>query len=158
MPIIKRRSWGFQNTPNLQSLDNFEPSYGNLKKIKISQNNFDWRFREGKSKHCFFGCAITWLKIMQILQVGGVFESSRSPLEDGNRIFQDWCILGCEIDKKTRVSILIMMPTANKVANPGMIGTLKMTLNIIILLINTNKGFQDHENIWGRRWLSSALL
>ena len=37
MPIIKRRSWGFQNTPNLQSLDDFEPSYGNLKKRKDCQ-------------------------------------------------------------------------------------------------------------------------
>ena len=42
--IIKRRSWGFQNAPNLQSLDYFEPSYGNLKKIKVSKNNFDWQF------------------------------------------------------------------------------------------------------------------
>ena len=44
VPIIKRRSWGLQNTPNLQSLDDFEPSYDNLKKIKVSKNNFDWQF------------------------------------------------------------------------------------------------------------------
>ena len=30
--IMQRRSWGFQNTPNLQSLDYFEPSYGTSKK------------------------------------------------------------------------------------------------------------------------------
>ena len=29
---MKRRSWEFQNTPNLQSLDDFEPSYGTSKK------------------------------------------------------------------------------------------------------------------------------
>ena len=87
VPIIKRRSWGFQNTPNLQILHDFKPSYGNLKELKMSKNNFDWRFREGKSKHCFFGCAITWLKIMQILQVGGVLESSGPPLDDGHRDF-----------------------------------------------------------------------
>ena len=43
MSISKRRSWGFQNTPNMWSLDDFGPSYCNLKKIKVSQNNFDWR-------------------------------------------------------------------------------------------------------------------
>ena len=87
VPIIKRRSWGFQNTPNLQILHDFKPSYGNLKEIKMSKNNFDWRFREGKSKPCFFGCAITRLKIMQTLQVGGVLESSGPPLDDGHRDF-----------------------------------------------------------------------
>ena len=44
VPIIKRRSWGFQNTPNLQSLDYFEPSYGNLKKIKDNKNPDDIQF------------------------------------------------------------------------------------------------------------------
>ena len=68
MAIIKRRSWVIQNTPNLWSLDDFRPCYGNLKKIKLFQNNFHWRFREGKSKHCIFGSAITWLKIMQTFQ------------------------------------------------------------------------------------------
>ena len=87
VPIFKRSSWGFQNTPNLWSLDDFWPCYGNLKKINFFQNNFDWRFREGKSKHCFFGSAITWLKIMQTLQVGGVLESSGPPLDDGHRDF-----------------------------------------------------------------------
>ena len=42
MPIIKRRSWGFQNTPNLQNSDYFEPSYCNWKKIEVFQNWFDW--------------------------------------------------------------------------------------------------------------------
>ena len=87
VPIFKRSSWGFQNTPNLWSLDDFWPCYGNLKKINFFQNNFDWRFREGKSKPCFFGCAITRLKIMQTLQVGGVLESSGPPLDDGHRDF-----------------------------------------------------------------------
>ena len=32
VPINKRRSWGFQNTPCLQSLVDFWPSYGSLKK------------------------------------------------------------------------------------------------------------------------------
>ena len=32
VPISKRRSWGFQNTPNLRSSDYFEPSYGTSKK------------------------------------------------------------------------------------------------------------------------------
>ena len=36
VPIIKRISLRLQNTPNLQSLDDFQPSYGNLKKIKVS--------------------------------------------------------------------------------------------------------------------------
>ena len=34
-----------------------------------------------------FGSAITWLKIIQTLQVGGVLESSGDPLEDGHRDF-----------------------------------------------------------------------
>ena len=34
--IFNRRSWGFQNTPGLQSLDDFEPSYGTLKKNESS--------------------------------------------------------------------------------------------------------------------------
>ena len=41
VPIMKRRSWGFRNTPNLQSLDNFEPSYGTSKKAMFWDN---WRF------------------------------------------------------------------------------------------------------------------
>ena len=46
-----------------------------------------------------FGSAITWLKIIQTLQVGGVLESSGDPLEDGHRDFWNWCILGWEIDE-----------------------------------------------------------
>ena len=42
--IFKRRSWGFQNTPNLWDLEHFKPSYGHLKKIEVSKNNFDWQF------------------------------------------------------------------------------------------------------------------
>ena len=37
VPIIKRRSWGFQNTPNLQNSDYFELSYGTLKKMEDIQ-------------------------------------------------------------------------------------------------------------------------
>ena len=37
VPIIKRRSWGFQNTPNLQNSDYFELSYGNWKKMEDLQ-------------------------------------------------------------------------------------------------------------------------
>ena len=38
-------------------------------------------------KQCSFGCAITRLKIMQILQVGGVLETSGPPLHDGHTDF-----------------------------------------------------------------------
>ena len=38
VPIIKRRSWRFQNTPNLLNLINFKPSYNNLKKMEDLQN------------------------------------------------------------------------------------------------------------------------
>ena len=47
----------------------------------------------------FLSIAITWLKIIRILQVGGVLESSGPPLDDGHRDFQNWCILGWEIDE-----------------------------------------------------------
>ena len=40
VPISKRRSWGFQNTPNLQSSDYFEPGYSNSKKAIFNQNYF----------------------------------------------------------------------------------------------------------------------
>ena len=53
VPIIQRRSWGFQNTPNLWSLDDFGPSDGNLKNIKVSQNNFDWRLEKGSQNIAF---------------------------------------------------------------------------------------------------------
>ena len=52
----------------------FGPSYGNLKKIKVSQNNFDWRFR-WEVNLFFFWCAITCLKIMQTSEVGAVLKS-----------------------------------------------------------------------------------
>ena len=51
------------------------------------------------SKHCFFGSAITWLKIIQTLQVGGVLESSRPPLDYGHRANWNWCSLGWEMDE-----------------------------------------------------------
>ena len=35
----------------------------------------------------FLEMAITWLKIIQILQVGDVLESSGPPLDDGHRDF-----------------------------------------------------------------------
>ena len=84
---MKGRTWGFQNTPNFQSLDDFGPSYGNLKNIKVSQNNFDWRLEKGSQNIAFFGSAITWLKIMQTLKVGGVLETSGPPLHDRHRDF-----------------------------------------------------------------------
>ena len=37
----KRRSWGFQNTPNLQNSEYYKLSYGNLKKIKDYKNPDD---------------------------------------------------------------------------------------------------------------------
>ena len=37
VPIIKRRSWRFQNTPNLLNLIDFKPSYSNLKKMEDLQ-------------------------------------------------------------------------------------------------------------------------
>ena len=40
--IFKRRSWGFQNTPSLQSLDDFEPSYGTLKKNKSFSKSWSY--------------------------------------------------------------------------------------------------------------------
>ena len=36
------------------------------------------------SKYCFFGSAITWLKIIRTLQVGGVLETTGPPLNDGH--------------------------------------------------------------------------
>ena len=42
----------------------------------------------------FLEIAITWLKIIQTWQVGGVLESSGTPLEDGHRDFEHRCILG----------------------------------------------------------------
>ena len=54
VPIIKRRSWGFQNTPNLQNLDYFEPSYGNLKKKKNCQKLVWLIDLEGHTVFCCF--------------------------------------------------------------------------------------------------------
>ena len=45
-------------------------------------------------QHCHFGIVITWLKIIQTLQVGGVLETSGPTLDDGHRDFEDRCILG----------------------------------------------------------------
>ena len=56
VPISKRRSWGFQNTPNMWRLDDFGPSYCNLKKIKISKNNFDWRLEKESQNIAFLKC------------------------------------------------------------------------------------------------------
>ena len=43
--------------------------------------------------------AITWLKMFQISQVGGVLESSGPPLHDGLRDIWIWCSLGWEMNK-----------------------------------------------------------
>ena len=40
-------------------------------------------------KTLLFGIVITWLKIIQTLQVGGVLETSGPPLHDGHRDFED---------------------------------------------------------------------
>ena len=106
VPIMKRRSWGFQNTPNLRSLDNLEPSYCNLKKKNISKTILIFNLIQNTSessffsKQYFFGIAITWVKIIQTLQVWGVLESSGPPPDDGHRDFEDWCTVGWEIDNK----------------------------------------------------------
>ena len=54
VPIIRRRSRGFQNTPNLQSLYDFDPSYGNSKKILFWEK---WRFtcilNQIQDQNCF---------------------------------------------------------------------------------------------------------
>ena len=59
----------------MKNLDDFELSYGSLKKIKKSKKWFDIGFSRPL---CF------WLfsqpKLVQTLQVGGVSESSRSPI------------------------------------------------------------------------------
>ena len=89
VPIIKRRSWRFQNTPNLQILDDFESSYGNLKKIKVPKNNLVPNTSKSLliSKNLFFGIVITFFKTIQTLLVGGVLESFWDFLEDGHRDF-----------------------------------------------------------------------
>ena len=54
MPIIKRRSWGFQNTPNLQNSDYFEPSYSTLKKMEDLQKLVWLTNLEGHTVFCCF--------------------------------------------------------------------------------------------------------
>ena len=75
MPIFKRRSWQFQNTPDLLNLMDLEPCYGHVKKIKVFQNWFDIQFRKAVFMQLRF-----WLfsgpKLTQKLIVGGVLESS----------------------------------------------------------------------------------
>ena len=53
VPVRKSRSWGFQYTPNMLSLDDFGTSYSKLKKIKVSQNSFDWRLEKGSQNIAF---------------------------------------------------------------------------------------------------------
>ena len=102
VPIIKRRSWGFQNTPNLQSLHKIW--------LKNSQNKVAHCRSKSNIKSIlennnFLSIAITWLKIIQIFQVGGVLESSRTPLNDRHRDFADWCIHGWVIHKKNKYEV-----------------------------------------------------
>ena len=54
VPIIKRRSWGFQNTPNLQNSDYFELSYGTLKKMEDLQKLVWLTNLEGHTVFCCF--------------------------------------------------------------------------------------------------------
>ena len=51
---MKRRSWGFQNTPNLQNSDYFELSYGNLKKMEDLQKLVWLIDLEGHTVFCCF--------------------------------------------------------------------------------------------------------
>ena len=54
--------------------------------------------------------AITWFKIIQTLQVGGVLESSGSPLADGHRNFEELMHPKPSYSRKTTVQFL-MNPT-----------------------------------------------
>ena len=56
VPISKRSSWGFRNTPNLPSLDDFEPSYCNWKKIKVFQIVLIFDFEKQCVSHFVLGC------------------------------------------------------------------------------------------------------
>ena len=94
VPIMKRRSWGFRNTPNLQSLDKFW-----LRKQPKTKWSLKSNIKPIFGFFYFLETAITWLKIIQILHVGGVLESSGPPLDDGHRNFLNWCILGWKIEE-----------------------------------------------------------
>ena len=59
------------------------------------------------SKHWFFGSAITSLKIIQTLQVGGVLESSGPPFDDGHRYFKIGATWDVKLTKK-EVQFLLM--------------------------------------------------
>ena len=94
VPIIKRRSWGFWNTPNIESLDKFW-----LRKQPKTKWSLKSNIKPIFGFFYFLETAITWLKIIQTLHVGGVLESSGPPLDYGHRNFLNWCILGWEIEE-----------------------------------------------------------
>ena len=95
VPIFKRSSWQFQNTPDLLNLMGLEPCYGHVKKIKVFQNWFDIQFREAVFMHFCF-----WLFsqpiIIRKMTSGGVLESSGPPLDDRHKDFENWCRIGWE--------------------------------------------------------------
>ena len=72
-----------------------EPCYGHVKKIKVFQNWFDIQFRKAVFMQLRF-----WLfygpKLTQKLIVGGVSESSGSPLDYGHKDFENRCRNGIE--------------------------------------------------------------
>ena len=72
VPISKRRSWGFQNTPNLQSSDYFEPSYSNLKKMEDLQKLGSYSILD-KQFLCHFVFAVFLANTHQKLDFWGCF-------------------------------------------------------------------------------------
>ena len=72
VPIIKRRSWGFQNTPNLQNSDYFEPSYSNLKKMEDLQKLRSYSILD-KQFLCHFVLAVFLANTHQKVDFWGCF-------------------------------------------------------------------------------------
>ena len=93
---------------NYTALDAFGPSYGNLKKIKVFQNDFneDIESKEStESKHCFWKCYNLTQNHANFASWGcfGIHKISswRWP-----QIYLR-CIQGCVIHTKTRVQFLL---------------------------------------------------
>ena len=86
VPIIKRRSWGFQNTPNLQNSDYLSQVIAIERKLKFSKIGLiDWFVKAVFVPLRFL--LFSQPKLMRKLISGGVSESSGSPLVDGHRDF-----------------------------------------------------------------------
>ena len=58
-----------------------------MKELLVFQTKFSIKIIFGN--FYFLQIATTWLKIIQTLQVGGVLETSGTPLDDGHRDFED---------------------------------------------------------------------